>query len=187
MTTTRPSRRALYGIAVALIGGIVTTGCGSDSGSSGDSGSTASSASSTPDTAKSDDTKASQDVCDLISDDAAAKVLGVKIVRREPHGRIGGQSFSCIKGLKRSQDPKSFTYVNASVIPGGATAADKAASQKGSKPVSGIGDRAIFLPNAGAMFIIDGDNLVEVQVVMGGKPGNQQQCTTMAKDVLGNI
>ncbi len=70
------------------------------------------------------------------------------------------------------------------MITEGGALADQAASEKGSKPVSGLGDRAHFLPNAGALFIIDDDDLVQVQVVKVGKPGSQQDCVTVAKDVL---
>jgi hypothetical protein len=174
------ARRIRHGIVLAVIGGIVASGCGSDSGSGDDPASTTSSA-------KGDETAESQDACDMISDEIAADILGVKIVRREPHGQPGGQSVSCIKGLERSKDPKGFTYVNASVISGGVSVVDEAAGQQGSKPVSGLGDRAIFMPKAGTIFIVTGGDLVQVQVVKAGVPGTRQQCVTLAEDVLDHV
>jgi hypothetical protein len=184
MTTLGPqgsSRR--YAVVLVLITGIVASGCGSSSGSGDEAASTPGSASS-PKAGGTTEEKASNDVCDLVSDDVAVQVLGVKIARREAQGDPGGPSYSCIKGSKRTSNPKDITYVNASVIAGGAAAADQAAGQKGSKPVSGLGDRAFFLADAGALFIVDGKDLVEVQVVKSGVPSGQKDATIVAKDVL---
>lgn len=182
MTTHRTRRSAWSTLALTLVTGIVATGCGSDPGSDESASSPPSSPSS--DAGTTPDDKKSGNACDIVSDDVAAKVLGVKIVRREPHGEPGSQSVSCIKGLERTNDPKGFSYVSASVIAGGAALVDQASKENGSKPIDGLGDRAIYLPSTSALIIVDGADAVQVQVVKAGVTGNQKDCVTVAKDVL---
>jgi hypothetical protein len=179
-------RRYAGGLALAVV--IATAGCGSGSGSGGDASATPASTASdsaTPDAKASEAPKSDSGPCDLVSDQAVTAVLQVKIVRREPHGKAGSASVSCIKGVNRTNDPSKFSYVSVGVVGGGAEVLlDQVDGKAGSSPVGGLADRAIYLRNAGALFIADGDDAVQVQVVKGGKPGSQQDCVTIAKDVL---
>jgi hypothetical protein len=184
MRTHRTRPRTRFLVALALGGVIIASGCGSDPGSKDDSSPKPSSASSESVSSPTPTDVKSAGTCDIVSDDVAADVLRAKIVRREPHDKAG--SITCIKGTKRSNDLASNSFVNVNVFTGQGAAqlADQAAAEKGSKPVSGLGDRAYFLPDAGALFVVDGDDLVNVQVVKAGKPSNQQDCVTVMKDVL---
>ena len=111
-------------------------------------------------------------------------MLGVEIVRREGHGEPGGSSVSCIKGKARAVEPSDFFYVSASVVAGGVALVDESAGEQGSQSVAGLGDRAVYVPSAGALFVADGGDAVQVQVVKAGVPGSQADCVTVAKDVL---
>jgi hypothetical protein len=177
-------RRYTSGLALALV--IVTAGCGSGSGSGGDASATGTaSESATPDAKASEAPKSDGAPCDLVSDEAVTAVLQVKIVRREPHGKTGSPSVSCVKGLKRTNDPGKFSYVSVAVVGGGAEVLlDQVDAKAGSSPVGGLADRAIYLSSAGALFIADGDDAVQVQVVKAGQPGSRTDCVAIAKDVL---
>lgn len=168
-----------------LAAGFVLAGCGSGSEAPLAKDSSAS-ASAAPDLKKSDTPKtASGNACDIVSDEVVAAVLGVAVVRREGHRQPGSESASCIKGLERSTDPKGYTFVTAGVVAGGGAAATaRAAAIKGTVEVSGLGDRAFYLASAGVLTIADGDDLVQAQVVKSGVPGSQQDCITIAKDIL---
>lgn len=190
-----PSRRVLGLVAgAALVGGLLTSGCGSGNGRAAGSTTTAASRDaseqSTTTTAtdvsepSAESDKASGAACDIVSDDVAARVLGVEIVRREGHGEPGSPSVSCIKGKARAVDPSDFFYVSTSVVTGGVALVDESAAEQGSQSVAGLGDRAVYLPSAGALFIADGGDAVQVQVVKAGVPGSQADCVTVAKDVL---
>jgi hypothetical protein len=185
MTTHRTRHRARCLVVLALATVFVASSCGSDPGS-GDDGSPkpSSGAASESGSVSTPKEEKSGNACDIVSDDVAADVLGVKIVRREPHEKPG--SITCIKGSKRSNDlgTNSFVNVNEFTGRGAAQLAEQAAAEEGSKRVSGLGDRAYFLPNAGALFVVGGDDVVNVQVVKAGKPGNQHDCVTVMKDVL---
>ena len=182
----RSVRPARYAVGLALA--IATAGCGSGSGSGDDASATpdsTSSASATPDAEASGAPKSDGGPCDLVSDEAVSGVLQVKVVRREPHGTPGSPNVSCIKGVKRASDPSAFTYVSVAVLAGaGGTLLDQVGSQEGGSVVSGLGDRAVYLPSAGGVFIADGADGLQVQVVKAGKPGSQQDCVAIAKDVL---
>jgi hypothetical protein len=173
-------------IGLAVAAGIVATGCGSSTASDGHAGSTPDgSTSATPSSKASDKPASDGGPCDLVSDDAVTAVLHIAIVRREPHGEAGSPSVSCIKGAKRANDPSRFSYVSVAVVGGGGvTLLDQFKSQAGSTPVAGLGDRAIYVPGVGGVFIADGDDALQVQIVKGGKPGSRADCVTIAKDVL---
>ncbi|KRC65603.1 hypothetical protein ASE12_13065 [Aeromicrobium sp. Root236] len=176
---------AVRGLAAAFLLTASVAACGG--GSSDDATSKPDSAtSSAPASAATTDAPAANaDACDMVSDDAVAVVLGVEVVRREPHGKPGTASASCIKGLKRTSDPSGYTYVSVSVLAGGgATLLDQLGNEGGSTPVDGLGDRAVFVPSAGGVFIADGADAVQVQVVKAGKPGSQKDCVTIAEDVM---
>jgi len=185
------SRRTV--LAAVLLGGLLIAGCGSGDGT--DAGSTATAegfedsadddTTPTTTTADSGSEEASGDACDIVSDDVSAEVLGVEVVRREPHGEPGSGSVSCIKGLERTDDPASFSYVSVAVVAGAAALVDEASAEEGSQPVAGLGNRAVYVPSAGALFIADGADGVQVQVVKAGIRGSQQDCVTVANDVLG--
>lgn len=183
-----PMSRAISGparaVVAAVLGGVLLSACGSGGGEDSSPKSTSSGSAATPDAG--DASKApSGGACDIISDDVASAVLGVKIVRREGNGEPGSASVSCIKGLERSNDPKQFSYVSASVLAGGgSTLVDQAKTIEGNRPVAGLGDRALFVPSVGGLFIVDGADGVQVQIVKAGKPGSEQDCVTVAKDLL---
>jgi hypothetical protein len=178
----QPRARRLVGLALACV--IVASGCGSDPESGDEASPTPSATASEAEAGTTPEEETKGDPCDLVSDDVAADVLGVKIVRREPHEKEG--STTCIKGTKRSDDMDSNSFVNVNVFSGqGAKQlANQADVEEGSKQVSGLGDRAFFLPNAGALFVVDGDEVVNVQVVKQGKPSSQGDAVTVARDVL---
>jgi len=71
-----------------------------------------------------------------------------------------------------------------SVIVDGAVLVDQAGAEPGSQSVAGLGDRAVYLPGDGALFIADGADVVQVQVRRGDEAGSQQDCVTVATDVL---
>jgi hypothetical protein len=179
---------AVRGLATALLLtaslGVASCGGGSSADDARPKAEPASSSTPTPDITR-DEPAADGDACDMVSDDAVAGVLGVAVERREPHGKPGAVSVSCIKGLERSSDPSGYSYVSVSVLAGGGAAlVDQAGDEGGSSPVTGLGDRAVFVPSAGGLFIVDGDDAVQVQVVKAGKPGGQKDCVTIAEDVM---
>jgi len=183
MSTPGAQQRARRLVGLALVCVIVASGCGSDP-ESGDDASPKPSTTASEAPAGSTPEEESNGPCDLVSDDVVVDVLGVEIERREPHEKEG--STTCIKGTKRSSEMESNSFVNVNVFSGqGAKQlANQADVEEGSKQVSGLGDRAFFLPNAGALFVVDGDEVVNVQVVKEGKPSTQADCVTVAKDVL---
>lgn len=185
------TRRLRATLAAALITGVLAAGCGSDDGASSASsttgGSAGTSADSTTTTAASDtdgSAEADSGACDIVSDEVVAEVLGVEIVRREGSNDPASGGASCIKGTERQADLANAAYVSVGVVPGGTALLDEAGAEEGSQPVAGLGDRAVYLPSAGALFIADGIDLVQVQVVKAGVPAGQQDCVTVANDVL---
>ena len=179
---------AVRGLATAflLTAGIGVAGCGGGSSADDAQPKPGSASSSTPASATTDDEPATDgDACDMVSDDAVVGVLGVEVVRREPHGKPGAASVSCIKGLKRAADPSGYTYVSVAVVAGGGTTLlDQLGNEEGSSPVEGLGDQAVYVPSTGGVFIADGDDAVQVQVVKAGKPGSEKDCVTIAEDVM---
>lgn len=182
--TPRVVSRPARAVVAAVLGAALLAACGSGGGEDPSPRSTSSGSAATPDGGDASK-EPSGGACDLVSDDVAAAVLGVKIVRREANGEPGSPSVSCIKGLERSNDPSQFFYVSASVVAGGgATIVDQAKNIEGNKPVAGLGDRALFVPSVGGLFIVDGADGVQVQVIKAGKPGSEAECVTAAKDLL---
>ena len=180
------TRRLPAILAAALITGVLAAGCGSDDGANSTSTS-AGSADSTTSTAASDtdgSEEAGSGACDIVSDKVAAEVLGVEIVRREGTIDPASGGASCIKGTERQADLADAYYVSVSVVPGGTALADEFSAQEGSQEVAGLGDRAGYLPSAGVLFIADGTDYMQVQVVKAGVPASQQDCVTVAKDLL---
>lgn len=181
---TGPVRRRRMALAVVLVGGVLIVGCASsdDSDASSSTTTAGSDDSATTTTAGSDDVTG--DACDIVSDDVAADVLGIEIVRREANGEPGSESVSCIKGTERADDPADYFYVSVGVIAGGSALVDQASTELGGQPVDGFGDRAVFSSSAGTLFVADGDDGVQVQVVKAGVPGSQEDCVTVAEDVF---
>ena len=174
-----PSRRVFWIVA----GASSTASADSTSTSSAGTVVVSTTTTATADTVESTGSdEASGDACDIVSDDVAVEVLGIEIVRREGHE--DGQSVSCIKGTERNNDLTTGFYVSVADFIGGAVIFDQASAEEGSEQVAGLGDRAVFLPNAGVLYIADGADAVSVQVVKAGVPGSQQECVTVANDVL---
>lgn len=177
-------RWPLLGLAVTTV--LLVSGCDSGNDSSDASGDDPSS--SAPVSQSPVDTgpgEADSDACDIVSDEVAGEVLGIEIARREPHTDATGKSLSCIKGTKRVTDMSKGYYVSVSLIPtAGSLLLDQASSQAGSAPVSGLGDKAVYLPSLGVLLISDGGDGIQVQVVKAGKPAEQQDAVTVAEDVL---
>lgn len=127
--------RPRWPAAAGLVLGLLLSGCGgggdagtaaTDSAAQG----SASGESTAPDdsaatTAAGGDSTTGGDGCDLISDDLAAQILGIEIVRREPHMDATTGGVSCIKGTERVTDLSTAYYVSASVTPGGAAFFDQ--------------------------------------------------------------
>ncbi|MEO5900690.1 MAG: hypothetical protein ABIR68_11265 [Ilumatobacteraceae bacterium] len=137
---------------------------------------------------------AATDGCEIVSDTTAVAVLGVELARREGKVDTTGTSKSCIKGTARvvlgaggATDLSAGFYVAVGVLAGGAPLFDNAATEDGSLPVPGIGDRAAFNASIGTLFIVVGSTYVQIQVVKAGAPGNQQDTQTVATDVLAHI
>lgn len=190
-------RIALAAVTIALL----TAGCGSGGG---DDGKSTDSAAAGTDTVAADDTATGTGDtatesqgdggsdgggagCDLISDEVAASVLGIGIVRREPHEDATTGGVSCIKGTERVQDLSQASYVSISVTPGGAAFFDQTIEGAPTESVPGVGDRAEFLADAASLIIAAGADLVTVQVVKGGVPSSLDDCLTVAEEVLGNL
>ncbi len=127
------------------------------------------------------------DGCDLISDEVAAEILGIEIVRREAHEDATTGGISCIKGTERVEDLKQASYVSVSATPNGVAYFDETIAEAETESIPGVGDRAEFLASAGTMLIAAGDDLVTVQVVKGGVPSGLDDCLTVAEDVLANL
>ena len=117
----------------------------------------------------------------------AASVLGINIVRREPHEDATTGGVSCIKGTERVQDLSQASYVSISATPGGAAFFDQTIEGAPTESVPGVGDRAEFLADAASLIIAAGADLVTVQVVKGGVPSSLDDCLTVAEEVLGNL
>ena len=198
-TTEAPLRSPRRWLALGLLvtGCLLVGGCGSGDSATDASAAepTASSAGpgasiTTPTTATPtpDDSgagEADSDACDLVSDEVAAQVLGTGIERREPHSDATYGTLSCIKGTERVTDLSKSYYVSVSILPAaGSMLLDQADSEAGSVPVSGLGDKAVYLPGIGALLISDGGDGVQVQVVKAGKPAEQQDAVAVAHDVL---
>lgn len=190
-------RIALAAVTIALL----TAGCGSGGGDDGKSTDSAAAgtdtvaagdtATGTGDTATESQGDGGSDGggagCDLISDELAASVLGIDIVRREPHEDATTGGVSCIKGTERVQDLSQASYVSISATPGGAAFFDQTIEGAPTESVPGVGDRAEFLADAASLIIAAGEDLVTVQVVKGGVPSSLDDCLTVAEEVLGNL
>jgi len=182
--------------AAGLALGLLLAGCGSSpdpgtaSTESAAPGSAGSDATVTDDTsattAGSGNSSAGGDGCDLISDDVAAQILGIEIVRRESNVDATTGGIGCIKGTERVDDLTTAFYVSISVTPGGAAFVDQASAEAGSQSVPAVGDSAVYLPSAGALFAADGADLLQAQVVKAGVPGTLDEAITVAQDVLAN-
>jgi hypothetical protein len=173
--------RWLVGAAVVVT---LTAGCGGgDDGagnaSAGTTGSTSTSAGAAVTTRTT-----SGDACDIVSDAVVAGVLGVPVTRREPHKDEASGTVSCIKGVERTSDVTTISYVSVSVFGGGGALVDAARAEAGSQPVDGVGDQAVYVPSAGALSVADGSAAIVVQVVRAGASGNQHDAITVARDVL---
>lgn len=198
INTHELARRPRTIVATALIAGLLAAGCG---GSDGDGEATASTtteaenatedttddATTTTQASETDGSvEESDEACDIVSDEVAAEVLGVEIVRREGNTDPASGGYSCIKGTERQNDPAQFHYVSASVIPGGGSImSEQFAAQEGSEPVDGLGDSAQFVPNLGVLIVVDGADALQVQVVKGGVPSSDlDDCVKVAEDIL---
>jgi len=189
MPATAVIRRRGIALAIAVSATLLASGCGSGGGDDGKSTDSAAAGTDTlpaSDTAPASESDSNGDLeeggagCDLISDEVAASVLGVDIVRREPQEDPTTGGVSCTKGNELG------TFVLISVTPGGAALVDEASSEADSVAVPGVGDRAEYVADA-ALFIASGADLVTVQVSRGGVPGSLDDCLTVAEDVLSNL
>ncbi|MGI8517742.1 MAG: hypothetical protein ACR2ME_05295 [Acidimicrobiia bacterium] len=188
---SRPVQSVRKSVMVALVIAVLIAGCGSGGApeavpTSANVGSAAVTATTVATTDAPSGETAGDDACDIVSDEVVAEVLGVEITRREPHDEAGG-TFGCLKGADRTDNPEDFFYVSANVFADGASLVDEAGSEAGSVPVAGLGDRAFYSPSVGALFIADGADAIQVQVVQGGVPGSQEDCVTVANDVLDRL
>lgn len=192
MPIRRPHRPWL--LAAALTIGLLAAGCGSD-----DTPDTVATDSATDETSATDDSAATSDGddggdsaaggdgCDLISDELAADILGVEIVRREAHTETSTGGVSCVKGTERVADLSQAYYVSVSVTPGGAAFFDETIAGAGTEAITGVGDQAAFLSTAASLIIAADTNLVTVQVIQAGAPGTLEECITVAEEVLDNL
>jgi len=121
------------------------------------------------------------DICDIVSDEAVAAVLDAEIVRREPFEEPG--TIGCTKGPEQTSIPD---FVNVYVFTGVEIAdlMDGESDAAPSQPVDGVGDRAVFIPDAGSLLVEDGDDTLSVQVYKAGTPGSLDDCTIVADDML---
>ncbi len=89
------------------------------------------------------------------------------------------------QGHRSVDDLSAGSYVSVSFIKGGAAIVDQLASEPASVSVSGYGDKAVYVPDAGAVSIAVGADSYQIQVVKGGQPSGQTDATAVADDVLG--
>lgn len=128
---------------------------------------------------------APDEICDIVSDEVVLEVLEMDdLERREPNGDLT-QTYGCIKGTDRVDDLSTGSYVSVSFIKGGAAVVDQFASEPASVSVTGYGDKAVYVPDAGALSIAVGADSYQIQVVKGGRPSDQADATIVADDVLG--
>lgn len=188
----RPRRARLpMAAAVALVLGLAACGGSDDGAAKKDPPGTAQDVTTTtaPDDngSAADGTvqEASSEACDIVSDEVVTQVLGTDdIPRREPSGVVG-ETYSCIKGSERTDDLTTAAYVNVSFLKGGASIVDQFAAEAESVEVTGFGDRAVFVPSAGALSVAVGSDSYQIQVVKAGRPSDQADAEAVAKDVLG--
>lgn len=129
--------------------------------------------------------EAKGDECGIVSDEVAAKVLGIKIVRRESNKDPVSGGFGCLKGTARDNNLSRGYFVSVSVFPGNAAVfLDQVTAGSHSVSVPGLGDRAVFT-REGILFVVDGADAIMVQVVKAGVAGSREDAVTVAADVLG--
>jgi len=164
-------RRAV--LAAAILVSLLLAACGSGGGTAGPTATAPSEQGSEAENGQ---------ICDIVSDEAVAAVLDAEVVRREPFEEPG--TVGCTKGPELGDVPH---YVNVYVLEGGALGGliDEAGAEGDSQPVEGLGDRAVYLPDAGTIIVSDGDDALSVQVIKAGVPGSLDDCSTIAADMLG--
>jgi hypothetical protein len=96
--------------------------------------------------------------CDLLSADEAAEVLGVGPM--EAQGNEFTAQF-CTYAVTSSGEVVLSTYLDPK---GGLAAWDGFAGSLTTDPVDGLGDRAMFEPSTGILFVLKGDSIINVNV-----------------------
>jgi len=193
MQNHRPSssRRRRVAAAVALGAALGLGACGGDDATDASEDPPSDDSSTTDTTAPADGgdsddgedpEEGSDDPCDIVSDEVVSDILGVEIARREPATDANGSG--CIKGTERMPDPRDGAYVSASFVTGGAAIVDSFSAQEGSEAVSGLGDRAVYVPNVGSLTVALGDDALQIQVYKEGVPGTQDEVVRVANAVL---
>ena len=193
----RSAQRPFRLLAVlAVIAMCVLAACGGGGGDddaadppSGDDGTTVTTAADDEDGVadEGDDGEDDEDTggpCDMVSDEVVAEVLGIEVVRREPHEE--GPSVSCIKGTERLDDVQQGSFVSVGRIADGAALVDAFSAEAGSVSVD-LGDRAVYVPSAGVLSVALGEDVLQVQVFKQGTMGTQDEVVTVAEDVISRL
>ncbi|MEA2622292.1 MAG: hypothetical protein QOH61_1202 [Chloroflexota bacterium] len=130
-------------------------------------------------------TPPSSDVCSLLTDQEVTAVIGVPVARREGTGTIqsGG---SCVMGTVRQADLDNIYYVSIIIEPKG-TLFPSAQQDAHAQAVSGVGDQAVYLTDAGAIIGVTGTHDFSLQVVVGGKVGGLGSATGIARILVSRL
>jgi hypothetical protein len=125
------------------------------------------------------------DICALLSDQEVTAVIGVPVARREGTGSIqaGG---GCVIGTVRQTDLKNAYYANIIIEPRG-TIFPQAQAQAGVQDVAGVGEQAVFFPQAGAIIGVVGKYDFSLQVVIAGSVGSVENALGLAKLVVSRL
>ena len=130
---------------------------------------------------------ASDDGCSLLTDDEVTAVIGSAVTRREPSPKTAA-SFGCVKGTDRAADLSTAAFVSVSVFTAGREAMlDEIAADAGTEEISGLGDRALYQPAGGFVFILKGSTVVSVQVFKLGQPGSRDDVLSLGRSVLPRV
>ncbi|CAN5773264.1 hypothetical protein BH24CHL5_BH24CHL5_06920 [soil metagenome] len=128
-----------------------------------------------------------QDVCSLLSDAEVTAVIGVPIARQESDGDL--QAGHCLKGTVRVEagDPAGGSFVSFSVSRARTGLIAEAAAQAGAQTVTGLGDEAVFLPNAGVLIGAGSGVEFTLQVAKVWQVGTQADAVGLARIMLSRL
>ena len=160
-------RKLVVGIAILVLAGC---GGGGDDDESATSGSSSTTESPTTTAAS----KGDGDLCDLVTQEEAAKLLAVAVDAGTPSSSTGvqGDSGSCIYRATASTTAPTLLNV---VLVGTKLTEDQVktellADQPDAKPVADLGEAAFLLPEGDSVITIENGAVISVQAIAGGKP-----------------
>ena len=127
------------------------------------------------------------DVCSLLSDAEVTAVIGVPIARQETEGTL--DAGWCLKGTVRVEagDPAGGSFVSFSISRTRTPLVGEAAAEAGAQTVTGLGDEAVFLPNAGAVIGAGSGVEFTLQVTKVWVAGSQAEAVELARIMLSRL